>query len=117
MATLILIYIGAVLAKWGYEALDWIEENRKLGLKGWWEAERLHLVKKTIMHAFTGTAWITGGLLALVNATAGSMGMGAIETVNPATTAMAAFMLDSLGKPIMKRLRRKATELEAEAGD
>jgi hypothetical protein len=114
MTKLILIYIGAVLAKWGYEALDWIEANRMAGFKGWFAAERLSIVKKAIMHGFTGTAWLTGGLLVMVNAAAGSMGLGAIETVNPATTAMAAFMLDSLGKPIVKRLRRKAAEMEGE---
>lgn len=114
--TLILIYAGAVLAKWGYEALDWVEEHRKEGFRGWFEAERLHLIKKAIMHGFTGTAWISGALLGMVNAAATGMGMGAIESVNPATTAMAAFMLDSLGRPIVKRLRMKAAEMEGESG-
>jgi hypothetical protein len=112
MTKLILIYIGAVLAKWAYEALDWMEENRGGGFKGWLALEKIPLVKKAIMHGLTGTAWISGALLGMVNATAGGIGFGAIESVNPATTAMAGFILDSLGKPIVKRLRSKAKEME-----
>lgn len=113
MTKIVIAYVVAVLLKWGYEAFDWVGDHRKEGFAGWWADQKIEIGKKAFLHVFSCAAWVTGSALVVINAAMVAAGMGAIESVTPATTVMAAFMLDTLGKPLARRLRSKAAELEA----
>lgn len=110
MTKLILIYAASVLLKWAYEALDAIAADRKAGVKGWWDGAKYDQMKKLITHVPLCVAWVTGAALAAVNSIGAGVGMGEMTAVTPANTIMAAWFLDSFGKPLAKRLKRKEQE-------
>lgn len=105
MLTLVLVYLGAVVLKWVYEMLDWMQEN-KATLSTWADAHKLAQIKKLLVHVPLCAAWVTGGALAAVNAMTASAGLGAVDEVTVGNTIMAAWMLDSFGKPFAKRLKK-----------
>lgn len=114
MITLVLVYVGSVLVKWGIEALDHVatdKATREAGFKGWWELQKYDLMKKALIHVMLCPAWVSGLAMAAVNAVAAQAGLGAMEAVTPISTLLAASMLDSYGKPFAKRLKR-ASEAE-----
>lgn len=106
MITLVLVYVGAVVLKHVYEMIDHLEAERGVGIAVWWAAHRLGLAKKFLVHIPLCAAWVTGGALAAVNAMTATAGLGAMESVTAANTIMAAWMLDSFGKPFAKRLKK-----------
>jgi len=116
MWKLILVYIVGVLVKWGWESFDWVGEHRKEGFRGWWADQKIEVGKKAFMHVFLCPGWTTGMLTTVIGSTVGAITMSTEPApmmsipIIPATTIMAAFMLDSMGKPIMKRLKRKEKE-------
>lgn len=118
MLSLVLCYIAGVLVKQGWEASDWVLEHKGQGYRGWWSDQRAEVIKKAFMHVALCAGWVTG---LLGNVMAGGMSalaegatLGGAEAVTlpltPATTIMAAFVLDSIGKPLMKRLKKKEAE-------
>ena len=117
MLTLVLVYIAGVLVKWGWEAADYVGEHRAGGFIGWWQDQQVELVKKAFMHCFLCPGWLTGLIVQMVaGGVALATGAESIPAesipVIPATTIMAAFMLDSLGKPLMRKLKRRGLDGE-----
>ena len=116
MTNLILVYAAGVAVKWGWEAFDWVGEHRSEGFKGWWTDQKIEIGKKAFMHVFLCPGWITGLLTNAIAATVGALTMSTSDApavnipIVPATTIMAAFMLDSIGKPLMRRLKKKEVE-------
>lgn len=110
MLAIVGIYIGSVLLKWGYEALSWVEANRAEGFKGWWKEASYDTMKKSITHIPLCIAWSTGAALAAVNAGVATVGLGEMESVNAANTVMAAWFMDSFGKPWAAKFAKKASE-------
>ncbi len=121
MLQILASYVVTILVKWGWEAGDWLEEQRNGdGVKGllarWWMAHRLALFQKGLLHIFLFVGWYNDALTPLVNKMvqvfhSNLMDEG-IATVPPQlvssvtwlTTIPAALILDTFGKPIAKRL-------------
>lgn len=116
MGKLILIYIAGVLVKWGWEAFNWVGDHRAAGFRGWWDDQKIEVGKKAFMHVFLCPGWISGLLTNVISSSVGTLTMSnetgpAVSIpIIPATTIMAAFMLDSIGKPLMAKLKRREKE-------
>lgn len=106
MEKIIGAYLLAVALKWVYEALD-------AGWAGYWKAQRLELGKKAILHVPLAVGWASGALLGVVNGSLEAAGIGALTAgVTWQSSLAAGWMLDSLGKPLAKRLKAKAEGAE-----
>jgi hypothetical protein len=109
MLTIVGIYIVSVILKWAYECIGWLQANKgKGGIKAWWADNSYDIMKKGITHIPLCIAWATGAALAAVNAGVSAVGLGAMDSVNPANTVMAAWFLDSFGKPWAAGIAKKA---------
>jgi hypothetical protein len=119
MLKLVLFYVLGVVVKWGWEFGDWTGEHKGSGFKAWIADQKSELIKKGFMHVFLCPGWLTGimmnAMVAAVSAIAmavpgESSGPPISLPINAATTIMAAYMFDSMGKPIMKRLKKKEAD-------
>lgn len=129
MWDVVLVYVGVVLLKWFWEAADWMEEQRNGdGVRGlvarYWLSHRLALLQKGILHVPLCIGWANGVLTPWINEavqwahTTVAPDPG-IATVPPSlisgvtwlTTIPAAPILDTVGKPIAKRLASIAKAL------
>lgn len=128
MGSLIAVYATVVLLKWAYEWTDWMSEQKNGdGLRGlasrWWASHRLSLLQKGVLHVALCGLWINGYLLGPLNSTVGKLaelwqgdtGIASaplFPAVTWQTTALAGTLLDSLAKPIAKRIRRVRRVIE-----
>ena len=108
--TLIAIYLGSLVLKWAYEVLGDLNAHRETGLKAWWALNRFAYGQKAVIQVPLSVAWCSGLALGVVNSVSQGMGFGAMETVGLFNTVIAAWMLDSFGKPLARKLKAKESE-------
>ena len=107
---IILAYIGAVIAKQAYEILDWLESNRGSGPAVYWAGHKFDLGKRAFFHVVLCSLWVSGLLLGMTNGALTSLGAEPLAAVNWQSTIAAGWMLDTLVKPLAKRLKKAADE-------
>lgn len=107
---IILAYVGAVIAKQIYEMLDWLEANRGSGVGVYWGAHSYDIGKRALFHVVLCTLWATGLMLGVANGALTSIGADPLASVTWQSTIAAGFMLDTLAKPLAKRLKKVSDE-------
>ncbi len=125
MLNMILIYVFMILCKRTWEWVWWMEKARKKtpGIKNlpglWWEEHKFQLAENVVLGIPLGALWFTGWLTPFVSAGVnwiysqmgqdpGIATLPVVVEVNALTTMPAALIIDTVGKPMAKKLMELA---------
>jgi hypothetical protein len=97
-------YAVSVLANRTMNMLDWVQENKEFGFKGYWKKYWPKNLKNMLMHVPVGAMWCMGILLPVVNGVLGGAGVSKIESVTSMSSLAAGWIADSVSSRISKRI-------------